>query len=319
MQEANKKKEEGNILEVHVPLDVPAGVRDTYINNYRILTSNVGRVMLMAGDQKVEHLNDDFVGPGISSEDANPEHLFQIASAARIGAFATHLGLIARYGADYPDIPYLVKLNGKTNLVKTDQRDPVSRQWHTLEQLARFREQSGLKIVGVGYTIYPGSEFEYEMLTEASRLVFEAHQMGLVTVLWAYPRGQAVGDELDPHLIAGVAGVAASLGTDVVKVSYPLVKDGNAAERFGEAVLAAGRTKVICAGGKGVKAEEFLTRLHEQIHVSGAAGNATGRNIHQLPLEEAVRFCNAIYAVSVENKTVAEALAIFHEGSNERG
>jgi fructose-bisphosphate aldolase/6-deoxy-5-ketofructose 1-phosphate synthase len=128
-----------------------------------------------------------------------------------------------------------------------------------------------------------------------------------------------VGEELDPHLIAGVAGVAASLGTDVVKVSYPLAKDGNVAERFREAVLAAGRTKVICAGGKGVKAEEFLTRLYEQIHVSGAAGNATGRNIHQLPLEEAIRFCNAIYAVSVENKTVAEALAIFHQGSNERG
>jgi fructose-bisphosphate aldolase/6-deoxy-5-ketofructose 1-phosphate synthase len=167
--------------------------------------------------------------------------------------------------------------------------------------------------VGVGYTIYPGSEFESEMLTEASRLVFEAHQMGLVTVLWAYPRGQAVGDELDPHLIAGVAGVAASLGTDVVKVSYPHGKEQDA-ERLREAVLAAGRTKVICAGGKSVEAAEFLTRLYEQIHLSGAAGNATGRNIHQLPLEEAVRFCNAIYAVSVENKTVAEALAIYRRG-----
>lgn len=114
-------------LKVRVPLDVPASARDTFIGNYRVLTSNIGRVMLMAGDQKVEHLNDDFFGPGISPDDANPEHLFQIASKARIGAFATHLGLIARYGADYPDIPYLVKLNGKTNLVKTDQRDPVSR------------------------------------------------------------------------------------------------------------------------------------------------------------------------------------------------
>jgi len=301
-------------LKVRVPLDVPASARDTFIGNYRVLTSNIGRVMLMAGDQKVEHLNDDFFGPGISPDDANPEHLFQIASKARIGAFATHLGLIARYGADYPDIPYLVKLNGKTNLVKTGQRDPVSRQWHTMEQLARFREQSGLKIVGVGYTIYPGSEFEREMLTEASRIIFEAHQMGLVTVLWAYPRGQAVSDEHDPHLIAGAAGVAASLGTDVVKVNYPATKEGDVAECFRETILAAGHTKVICAGGKGVKAEEFLTRLHDQIHISGAAGNATGRNIHQLPLEEAVRFCNAIYAVSVENKSVKQALAVYHEG-----
>lgn len=301
----------GSTLEVRVPLDVPASARDTYISNYRILTSNVGRVMLMAGDQKVEHLNDDFFGPGISPDDENPEHLFQIASRARIGAFAIQLGLIARYGADYANVPYLVKLNSKTNLVKTGQRDPVSRQWHTLEQLARFREQSGLKIVGVGYTIYPGSEFEADMLAEASRIIFEVHQRGLVTVLWAYPRGQAVSDERDPHLIAGAAGVAASLGADVVKVNYPVVKEGNVAERFREVILAAGRTKVICAGGKGVKAEEFLTRLHEQIHISGTAGNATGRNIHQLPLEEAVRFCNAIYAVSVENKSVAEALAIY--------
>jgi len=302
------------MLDVHVPLDVSPGVRDTYINNYRILTGNVGRVMLMAGDQKVEHLNDDFVGPGVSPEDANPEHLFRIAGKARIGVFAAHLGLIARYGEDYPDMPYLVKLNGKTNLLKADQRDPVSHQWQSMEQLDRFREQSGLKIVGVGYTIYPGSEFEHGMLREATRIIFEAHQMGLVTILWVYPRGRAVSNELDPHLIAGVIGMAACLGTDFVKVNYPVAKEGNVAESFKEAIQAAGRTKVICAGGKGAKAEAFLARLHDQIHISGAAGNATGRNIHQLPLEEAVRLCNAIYAVSVENKSVAEALTIYREG-----
>jgi fructose-bisphosphate aldolase/6-deoxy-5-ketofructose 1-phosphate synthase len=308
------KKKEDDMLDVHVPLDVSPGMRETYINNYRILTSNTDRVMLMAGDQKVEHLNDDFVGPDVSPEDANPEHLFRIADKARVGVFAAHLGLIARYGTDYPDIPYLVKLNGKTNLVKIDQQDPVSRQWQSMEQLARFREQSGLKIVGVGYTIYPGSKFEQEMLREATRIIFEAHQMGLVTILWVYPRGQAVSNELDPHLIAGVIGMAACLGTDFVKVNYPMAKEGNLPERFKEAIQAAGRTKVICAGGKEAKAEEFLARLHDQIHISGAAGNATGRNIHQLPLEEAIRFCNAIYAVSVENKSVAEALTIYREG-----
>lgn len=183
-----------------------------------------------------------------------------------------------------------------------------------MEQLDRFREQSGLKIVGVGYTIYPGSEFEHGMLREATRIIFEAHQMGLVTILWVYPRGRAVSNELDPHLIAGVIGMAACLGTDFVKVNYPVAKEGNMAEGFKEAILAAGRTKVICAGGKGAKAEEFLARLHDQIHISGAAGNATGRNIHQLPLEEAVRFCNAIYAIFVENKSVEEALTLYREG-----
>ena len=52
---------------------------------------------------------------------------------------------------DFPDVPYLVKLNSKTHLVKTAQRDPLSRQLQTMEQVARFRESSGLQILGVGF------------------------------------------------------------------------------------------------------------------------------------------------------------------------
>jgi len=57
--------------------------------------------MLFAGDQKVEHLNDDFFGEGISGDDADAEHMFRIASRGRVGIFATQLGLVARYGNDY--------------------------------------------------------------------------------------------------------------------------------------------------------------------------------------------------------------------------
>jgi fructose-bisphosphate aldolase/6-deoxy-5-ketofructose 1-phosphate synthase len=46
--------------------------------------------------------------------------------------------------------------------------------------------------------------------------------------------------------------------------------------------------------------------------VSGAAGNATGRNIHQKPLAEAVRMCNAVYAITVESVSVEEALKIYN-------
>jgi fructose-bisphosphate aldolase/6-deoxy-5-ketofructose 1-phosphate synthase len=53
-----------------------------------------------------------------------------------------------------------------------------------------------------------------------------------------------------------------------------------------------------------------LQTLHDQIHIGGASGNATGRNIHQRPLDEAIKFCNAIYSITVENKSVEEALQI---------
>lgn len=299
--------------EIIVPLDVPERCRARYIENYNKMTRGSGRLMLFAGDQKAEHLNDDFFGLGIDLQDALPEHLFRIASAANIGVFAAQLGLIARYGMDYPDVPYLVKMNSKTNLVKTSQSEPVSNQWLKVSDVVDFKESSGLNVLGVGYTIYLGSERESEMLSEAARLVFKAHREGLVSVLWIYPRGKAVKDEKDPHLIAGASGMAAALGSDFVKVNYPKkagLDPAQTAQAFQEAVLAAGRTKVVCAGGESTDPRQFLQRLHDQIHISGAAGNATGRNIHQRPLDEAVRLCNAIYAVTVEDAGVDEAYSI---------
>lgn len=293
------------------PLDVPGSKRRAYLGNYDRITQGSGRLMLFAGDQKVEHLNDDFFGPKIDPADGDPEHLFQIASNAKIGVFATQLGLIARYGADYKDVPYLVKLNSKTNLVKTSQAEPRSPQWINPDRVVEFAESSGLNILGVGYTIYLGSEHEGEMLREAAQMVYQAHRQGLVTVLWIYPRGKAVKDEKDPHLIAGAAGVAAALGSDFVKVNYPSQAGSDSKEIFKEAVRAAGRTKVVCAGGESTDAKSFLQRLHDQIHVSGAAGNATGRNIHQRPLAEAVKLCNAVYAITVEDAGVEEAWKIY--------
>lgn len=298
---------------VSVPLDVPKDQQKTYTSNFKTITHDTGRLMLFAGDQKIEHLNADFYGEGIHEDDNEPEHLFRIAAKAKIGCFATQLGLIARYGADYPDVPYLVKLNSKTNLVGTSQQEPSSGLLTTIEQVVRFRKTSGLKIVGIGYTIYLGSEAEAEMLTAAANAVFEAHQNGLVTVLWIYPRGKAVRDEKDPHLIAGAAGVAACLGSDFVKVNPPKKEGASSVELMKEATMAAGRTRVVCAGGSSVDGEVFLKQLWEQIHIGGCAGNATGRNIHQKSLDEAVRMCNAIYAITVQDASVEEAVKIYEK------
>lgn len=297
--------------DVIIPLDVPKAFRETYLRNYLAITKDSGRLMLFAGDQKVEHLNKDFFGEGIPSDDNDPEHLFRIAQKAKIGVFATQLGIIARYGMSYPDVPYLVKINSKTDLVKTAQSDPFSSEWYDFQQVIDFRDNSGLNILGVGYTVFLGSEYEGDMLYQAAQIVYNAHQYGLIAVLWVYPRGKAVTDEKDPHLIAGATGVALCLGTDFVKVNYPQQKGHESKEIFKEAILAAGRTKVVCAGGSSKNARDFLQELHDQIHVSGTAGNATGRNIHQKSLAEAVRMCNAVYAITVDNATVEEALRIF--------
>ena len=297
--------------DVRVPLDVMPEFKDTYRDNFMAATRGTGRLMLFACDQKFEHLNKDFFGEGIDPADADPEHLFQIGSKGVIGVLAAQRGLVAQYAQDYPEINYLVKMNSKTNIVKTAQSDPYSPQLTDLGSVLDLRD-AGVNIVGIGYTIYLGSEYESTMIQEAGQLIADAHANGLLVVLWIYPRGKAVAAEKDAGLIAGAAGVALCLGADFVKVNPPAATESaTSAELLKQASVAAGRTGLVCAGGSTVDAETFLTQLHEQIHVGGADGNATGRNIHQRSLDEAVRLTKAISAITLADYDVQEALDVF--------
>ncbi|WP_296008974.1 aldolase [uncultured Adlercreutzia sp.] len=298
--------------QVRVPADVMPDMRDEYISNYMKATRETGRLMLFACDQKIEHLNKDFYGEGIDIADLDPEHLFKIGSEGVCGVLAGQRGLVAQYAADYPEINYLVKMNSKTNIVGTKQEDPYSPQLYDFDAILAMKE-AGVNIVGLGYTIYLGSEYEATMMAEAGELIAQAHANGMIVVLWIYPRGKAVTAEKDPDLIAGAAGVALCLGADFVKVNPPKPEDGrSAAEALKVASTAAGRCGLVCAGGSTVDAETFLTQLYDQIHVGGADGNATGRNIHQRSLDEAVRLTKAISAITLADWSVADALAVFN-------
>ena len=302
--------------QVRVPADVMPESREEYIDNYLKATRGTGRLMLFACDQKIEHLNKDFYGEGIDLADAEPEHLFEIGRQGVCGVLAGQRGLIAQYAADYPEINYLVKMNSKTNLVKTSQDDPYSPQLYDLDAILAMRE-AGVNIVGLGYTIYLGSEYESQMMAEAGELIAEAHAEGLIVVLWIYPRGKAVTDEKDAALIAGAAGTALCLGADFVKVNPPSATDeATSAELLKVASLASGRCGLVCAGGSTVDARTFLSQLYDQIHVGGACGNATGRNIHQRSLDEAVRLTKAISAITFADYDVDEAMDVFEGKEN---
>lgn len=293
----------------HIPVSVPQAKTDTYAIAYRRMTGGTGRLFLFAGDQKIEHLHKDFFGAGIASEAADPEYLFKIASQARIGCFATQLGLIARYARAYPSIPYLVKMNAKTDLVPISQRDPLSKQLVPFEDMLRIRDEYKLSFVGVGYTVYLGSEFEAEMLEQAGRLVMDAHREGMLAVLWMYPRGKAVTNERSVDIIAGAAGVAHCLGADFVKVNPPAAASTEqGAGLLRQVSMAAGNTGVICSGGASRDPKEFLYELHNQLKQGSTAGAAIGRNIHQKPLIEAIAFCNAIASLIYDGALPAEAV-----------
>ena len=298
-------------MKFNIPADVPANRVSIYKKNLKSVTNGKNRLMLFAGDQKVEHLNNDFYGKDIPLEDNSPEHMFQIASQAKIGVFATQFGLISRYGRDYKNIPYLVKLNSKTNLVPYEDEDPYSQSWLSVGDIVNFAKESGVNIKGVGYTLYLGGEHEHAMLSEAAKIVHEAHRNGLLCVLWIYPKGKFVKDEHNGHLIAGAAGVGAALGADFVKLKVPYNKKGEFDPKLlQEVTTAAGRSGILCEGGDKVDEKAFLEELYKQIHKGGSRGNGTGRNIHQRPLKEAIKMANAIYAITAEDATVKEALKL---------
>lgn len=290
--------------QTNIPLDVPAAKRSVYFKNLQLLTKRTGRLFLFAGDQRVEHLNDDFFGEDISPDDASPEHLFQIAATSRIGGFATQLGLVARLGRAYPRIPYIIKLNAKSNLVKTDNQDPYSAAWYDVRQVVEFAKNSKLTIPAVGYTVYVGSKFEAMMLREAAQIVWQAHQVGLVAIVWMYPRGQAIENKNDPHLIAGAVNIGTSLGADFLKVNVPQPND---ASDYQEIMAAGSASRILFAGGAATSPQALLETIHRQVNSFGASGAALGRNIHQRSLREATALANAIAAIIYDGQSVEAA------------
>jgi DhnA family fructose-bisphosphate aldolase class Ia len=294
-----------------VPADVPEKKRDIFIKNYTTITRNTGRIFLFSCDHKIEHLNKDFYGPNINAQAIHPEHLFRIASQGNIGAMATHLGLIARYAKQYPSINYIAKLNGKTNLIPLEQHDPKSDLLWTVDDVMSMHHNNNIMIPGVGITIYLGSEYESEQLAQAAATIAHAHSEGLVAIIWMYPRGAAITDETDPHLLAGATGIAASLGADFVKIKTPSATNiSTSVQNLKIASATAGNTKVICAGGEQSKPQEYLALLHDQIHNGDSAGTATGRNIFQYSLAESIALTQAIAGIVYDNMDLKTSISL---------
>lgn len=295
-----------------VPADVPEKKHDTFIKNYNAITRQTGRLFLFSCDQKIEHLNDDFYGPTINAQALHPEHLFRIASQGNIGAMATHLGLLARYAKQYTNVNYIAKLNGTTHLIPTKQQDPKSALLWTVDDVINFHHNNNkVMIAGVGITVYLGSEYEAEHLAQAARTITHAHNEGLVTIVWMYPRGKAIEAETNPHLIAGAAGVALSLGADFAKIKSPArteILSSSASLKI--ACAAAGNTKIVCSGGAMVESQAYLTQLYDQIHNGDTAGTATGRNIFQRSLTESIALTNAIAGIVYDNIDLKTSISL---------
>jgi class I fructose-bisphosphate aldolase len=259
-------------------------------------TAGSGKLVILPVDQGFEH------GP-LRSFSANPPaydplYHFRLAIEARLSALAAPYGLLAA-GADRHagEVPLILKANN-ANALGLVKDEAVT---------ATVRDALELGCAAIGFTIYPGSDRQYEMFEEVRAAAAEARACGLVVVVWAYPRGGSLRpeDETALDVVSYGAQIAAQLGAHIIKVKAPsatlaqvqsaeaLAMAGldiaNLADRVAHVVQSAfaGRRIVIFSGGPTRDDEQLLEEVRG-IHIGGGFGSIVGRNAFQRPREEAL-------------------------------
>ncbi len=229
-------------------------------NRSRVLLEK-DKLMLLACDQGLEHGPKDF-----NEKNIDPSYIVDIAREGNYDGVILQRGIAERYYDG--SVPLIVKLNGKTNFSKGDPYSPV---------VFSPKEAYKLGAVGIGMTIFVGSEHEAECFEDAYRVIQEARRYGLATIGWMYPRGKNVKDPDHFETIAYAARVGLELGFDFVKLREP-----KQLKKLPWIVKSAGKTKVLMAGGAKMKRKKFIEYL-DLASNSGVTGLAIGRNVWQDP------------------------------------
>ena len=229
-----------------------------------------GKILILSYDQGLEH------GPESDFNDKNidPKYILEIAKKGKYNGIVFQKGIAEKYQKELKKskVPLILKLNGKTKLYSGEPYSPT---------LGTVKEAIKLGATAVGYTIYIGSKYESKMFEEFEKIEREAHVKGLPVIAWIYPRGKNVKNDVSKEMMSYATRTGLELGADIVKIKY-----GGNANDLKWAVKAAGKTKVVIAGGIKKGEKEFLRQVKDVI-ISGASGLAIGRNIWQnkKPLE----------------------------------
>jgi class I fructose-bisphosphate aldolase len=268
--------------------------------------AGTGKLVILPVDQGFEH------GPvrsfAMNPDAHDPEYHFRLAIDAGCNAYAAPLGFLEACADKYAgQIPLILKLNNSDSLSKVE---PCSAVTASVDDALR------LGCVGIGYTIYPGSDYRNSMYEHLRALTFEAKAKGLAVVVWAYPRGHGLSKEGETAIdvSAYAAHISAELGAHLIKIKAPsahieqpeakqaIQKAGLAvdtlADRVRYCVRAAfgGKRIVIFSGGPAKGTDDVLEEIR-QIHAGGGFGSIVGRNAFQRPRAEGIDLLKKIIAV----------------------
>lgn len=174
--------------------------------------AGTGKMIILPVDQGFEH------GPARSFA-ANPaaydpHYHYQLAIDAGLNAYAAPLGMLEA-GADTfaGQIPTILKVNSANSLMS----DTAGKNQAIT---ASVDDALRLGCAAIGFTIYPGSDMALGMFEEISAMREEAASKGIASVVWSYPRGEAItkDGETAIDIAAYAAQIAALLGAHIIKI-----------------------------------------------------------------------------------------------------
>ena len=279
-----------------------------------------GYLSILPVDQGIEHS----AAASFAKNPAyfDPANLCELAIAGGSSAIATTLGGLGVVARRYAHrVPFIVKLNHNDFLHYPNTYDQV--------MFGSVRQAADLGAIGVGATIYFGSDHSDRQLQEVSAAFAEAHRLGLFTVLWCYLRNPAfktAGD--DYHVAADLTGQANHLGVtleaDLIKQKQPENNGGYTALGFGKTDKLvyeqlttdnpidltrwqvvncyAGRIGLINSGGESKGANDLAQAVRTAVinKRAGGTGLIVGRKAFQRPMAEGVELLHAVQDVFLD-------------------
>ncbi len=279
-----------------------------------------GYLSILPVDQGIEHS----AAASFSKNPAyfDPARLCDLAVAGDCNAIATTLGGLGIVSRRYAHrIPFIVKLNHNDFLNYPNTYEQV--------MFAGVQQAFDLGAVGVGATIYYGSEGADRQIVEVSRAFAEAHRLGMFTVLWTYLRNSAFKQsDTDYHLSADLTGQANHLGVtieaDIIKQKQPENNGGYTALNFGRTDplvysslttdhpidltrwqvvnCYAGRIPLINSGGESKGADDLAQAVRTAVinKRAGGSGLIVGRKAFQRPTDDGAALIHAIQDVYLD-------------------
>lgn len=251
----------------------------------------------------------------------NPETIVKVAYEGGCSAVASTLGVLGLVSKKYAEkLPFIVKLNHNELLTYPTKHDQVI--------FASIQQAAEMGAVGVGATIYFGSEQSTRQIQEVSQLFAAAHDAGLVTILWCYPRNEGFSKDGENYesavdISSQAIHLGVTIGADIVKQKLPTAQYGFQAvgfSKYDDAMYTAlttdhpidlvryqvlnayaGRIPLINSGGesKGSSQDDMREAIKTAVinKRAGGSGLIMGRKVFNHPIEQGVALLHAVQDV----------------------